>query len=409
MEPLWKMDTKQAMARLVTLWNRQLPDQICADFIVPNPVWQAYTATKLGEDTVQPLGEACECLCVSEPQTVLEICDASMAVYQQKADDGMPQAIPTNHYSAGVVGGLLGGRVKFIGTPVQTWSASEPMLDSYDQANDLRFIEDGFWARSIRRTLERAAQHSNGRYGLRLHSTIDGLNLAVELRGATRAYLDIHDNPEGLRRLMAFGLELNIAWKRMEQAITYPYNVLAFGDEEFARLSYGGTPWNSVDAYSVCAAEVYRDLGLEFHQAFCDAFGGMFLHTHGQGVYRLLPELAKLQGLLMLEVGSDRMAPDDPLPVDNVQKIQSEFTGDTPLMISCSWERFIQGLSRRSLGGGVLYIVDGCPSVRESNRVMPRVRDYVAPQFLILARTVSAYCLVLDEQCPLARKEGRVW
>ena len=384
----WKSNKKKAMSRLTAFWNRRLKDRILADFSggVPNQTWLRYVR-KRGFDDNPMTAAAYErpCLCESDPATVLEVCDARMSVFQNLSDDSIPHALPTHHYSSGIVGGLLGGQVKFVGTDIQTWSVSEPMLRDYKQVVELQFDDQNPWAASIRHILRKTAAHADGRYGLHLHGTMDALNLAVELRGATQAYIDIYEHPQGLRELMDFGSRLNVWWKQMEQDITLPHNLSVFHDDAFARLSYGAKPYISVDAYTECAPEVYRDMGREYHRRLINEFQGGFVHTHGCGIYRLLPELAKLTGVLMMQVGNDGMRPDEPEPIDRLAAIQAEITHDIPLTTSCSFDRFMDGLSRRNLPGNVLYRVDGCPSITEANRLMPRVVDYIAPSVSALS------------------------
>ena len=62
---------------------------------------------------------------------------------------------------------------------------------------------------------------------------------SFELRGATQAYINVYENPRGLRRLMDFGVGLNVWWKQMERATTLPRNASVFRDDKFANLSYG--------------------------------------------------------------------------------------------------------------------------------------------------------------------------
>ena len=120
-------------------------------------------------------------------------------------------------------------------------------------------------------------------------------------------------------------------------------------------------------------------MGREYHQRLIDAFNGAFVHTHGCGIYRLLPELVKLSGVLMLQIGRDGMRSDEPDPLNRLTAIQGGTTHDVPLTISCSYDRFADGLTHRSLPGNVLYDVTDCPSIVEANRLMPKVLEYVAP------------------------------
>ena len=127
---LWKPNPAQAMSRLMAFWKRRMTDRILVDFSsgVPNQTWQRFLREHgFNGNPMAVAAEERPCLCESDPAAVLEICDAHMSVIRDLLDDSMPHALPTHHYSSGIVGGLLGGHVRFMGTSVQTWSTSQPM------------------------------------------------------------------------------------------------------------------------------------------------------------------------------------------------------------------------------------------------------------------------------------------
>ena len=50
--------------------------------------------------------------------------------------------------------------------------------------------------------------------------------------------------------------------------------------------------------------------------------------------------------------------------------------GDVPVAVFAPYEAFADRLGRHSLPGGVLYQVQGVPSVDAANRLMDEVRAY---------------------------------
>jgi len=205
------------------------------------------------------------------------------------------------------------------------------------------------------------------------------LNLAVEWRGSTNAYLDLYDAPEGLRRIMERGVTLNAEVLELERREHREYNLRTFEDAEFCALAPAfEKPLLSVDAYTLTSPPVYRDLGMAYQQRLIDVYGGGHMHMHGTKLYQLLPLVAQLRGLISIELGDDGMREDEPSPISCLPRIQDQITGDIPLVVHCTREQFVAGLDGRTLAGGVEYCVRGVPDVNDANLLAARARDYVA-------------------------------
>ncbi len=102
------------------------------------------------------------------------------------------------------------------------------------------------------------------------------------------------------------------------------------------------------------------------------------MHMHGKKLYKLLPLVAQLRGLISIELADDGLGPADPPLVENLKHIQDEITHDTPLFVHCTREQFVDGLNKRTLAGGVHYCVREIEDVGEANLLAARAHDYVA-------------------------------
>jgi hypothetical protein len=128
----------------------------------------------------------------------------------------------------------------------------------------------------------------------------------------------------------------------------------------------------SIDAYSLCAPEVYDRIGLEYTQKLIDYYGGGDLHIHSLG-FHLIPGAGQLRGLSQLRLADD---PHCERGFDRLGRAREQ-TSDTPLCVRCTLDEFERGLRSGSLPGGVAYTVQGAvESVDEANRLMDRVRRY---------------------------------
>jgi hypothetical protein len=296
-------------------------------------------------------------------------------------DDSMPIGYPSLHFGESVFAGFEGAHIEFHGNGLYTWSGTQsPPLTTWDALEDvLTSPLREPWCSRFENMAQYAVEHAQGRFGLRTFITIDTLNLAVEWRGNTAAYMDVIDAPENLRRIFARGVQLNKEVLALERAYFDPYNRGVFQNDEFCALAPAiERPVLSVDAFTLVSPRLYQELGMSYQQRLIDEFGGGHMHMHGTKLYKLLPLVAQLRGLISVELGDDGLGPDDPLPMENLNRIQDEITHDIPLFVHCNREQFTDGLSKRTLAGGVHYCVRGIDSLGEANLLAARAHDYVA-------------------------------
>ncbi len=392
---LYKGDARQTIERLTAFWKRKAQDRILFWALVRNPSWDRYleahgyppdyrVAAPGHALTYFPEGvpgRRTECLCLCSPQQVMEMIDAQQKLCAELDDDSLPVGYPNLHFGEGVFAGFIGAPVQFSGNGVYTWSAAEkPPLQDWDELETVlaRPIQEP-WGSSFAGMARYAAEHANGCFGLRTFICVDALNLAVEWRGSTTAYLDLHDAPDCLQRIMERGVTLNAEMVELERREYREYNRRTFEDEEFCALAPAfETPILGVDAYTLTNPLVYRDLGMAYQQRLIDILGGCHMHMHGTRLYKLLPLVAQLRGLISIELADDGLREGEPPPIDCLRHIRDQITGDIPLIVHCTREQFVTGLADRSLAGGVEYCVRGVQDVNDANVLAARARDYIA-------------------------------
>ena len=115
-------------------------------------------------------------------------------------DDSLPNAYPTAHFGESIFSAMLGGRIQFVGTGAHTCSGAEPLLTDWGDLAKLRYGPDMPWTRRYLDSLRAAAQSGPPDMFFWHFVTIDTLNLVVELRGSTEAYLDVIGSPRQVWR-----------------------------------------------------------------------------------------------------------------------------------------------------------------------------------------------------------------
>lgn len=390
---LYKRDPASTIERLVSFWKREALDQILITTLPPNPHWDCYLRTHLYPTryriaapgytlTYCPEGvESTEakCLCLEDPTKVVEMIDAQQKLCADLDDDSVPIGYPNLHFGESVFAGFVGSAIQFTGNGLYTWSGTcSPPISSW---NDLESVLatplQEPWRSGFEKMAESAVRLAKGRFGLRKFITIDTLNLASEWRGATQACLDLVDHPDRLLKIFNRGVELNREILELESRHYDAYNREVFQNPEFCSLAPAlEKPLLSVDAFVLAGPQIYKEMGMRYQQSLLDLFGGGHMHMHGTNLHQLLPLVAELKGLISIELGDDGLSPGDLPPIQNLSFIQEKLTGEIPLYVHCNRDQFLEGLQKRTLPGGTHYCVSGLHSVKESNSIVSRARDY---------------------------------
>ncbi len=368
-----KKNLTDVMDRWVRLVRREMPHEILlCTAVPPSPAFQAAL------DGRDQTWKNRDCLCNSDPEWVVRHCQLNAEAINAVEDDTLPIVCPHLHFGESVCSGLLGGKVRYIGTASHTCSGAEPLLPTWDGLDELRLDDDNPILKQVLKMLELAAANSRQEFFLTHFILMDALNLAVELRGTTQAYIDLIVCPDELRRLMEFGIELNEWFLRHQENVIRPHNQAVSGGHPITgRGPMWGAIFDSVDAYTLCHPQTYLDFGLEYQSRLLERIGGGMMHTHGTAVFDLLPHVAKLKGLMATQVGND-LHGGETFPMLPKLREARALAGEVPLVkLRLSAEEFERGIRARLLVGNAQYVVP-CETPDQARRYIEMARNYRA-------------------------------
>ena len=365
----WKCNAEEILERRRRFFRREMLDGVLACLPVGRDVerqWQAFERRWLrydeGETRPFPSNEE-----------VLERITIGQEERKQVQDDYLPVLYSVLDAGESMVGGMYGGDIRFLHRPRDAaFSHTPPVLTDYAQMSHLPDPMAGPWAKRLTNLLQYCEERSEGRFAQHALITMDALNFAAEMRGATQAYLDIYESPDELKALMEIGIDYNIRFQEAQMAFTG-----TCADGSFVMMG-GWVPFPraillSVDAYVICNVESYVKFGFDYQARLIEHFGHGLMHFHCNRI-DLAAEVAKLPGLRMFQFGGDTR---DSIPdVEHVPAMR-KVIGDVPILVSCDMDYFVTHLRDRTLSPNVWYGVCGAAlTVDEANRLMDEVRAY---------------------------------
>jgi hypothetical protein len=366
----WKRGLDEALDRRRRFFGRQMPDQVLVRLPVKMDLekdWQAFEAKWgrhiQGDDRPFPSNE--------------EIFDRALIGLQQRGqveDDWLPAVYSILDAGESMVGAMFGQPVRFIHRPREpAISSTPPVLSDYAGLKGMAFSPDQQWARRFLSIQEHFEAHADGRLAQYPCLTMDALNFAVEMRGATTAYMDVYEHPAELRELMELGLDFNIRFQeaQFQRIASYRGGCFVWLGEW---VPFERAVSLSVDAYVVCSVDTYARLGVEYQARLIEHFGHGLVHFHCQRP-DLATEVAKLPGVELFQFGNGPNAPPD---IDSLPAMRRA-VGDIPIQVACSLDTFRDRLDRGTLMPNVWYVVlgKGLPP-DDANRLMEKVRAYRA-------------------------------
>lgn len=359
-----KTNQSEVIARLKTLYGKKGENQIFARMLIPQPAprWE-----RLTQRAVQVSSAEFPTL-----KDTFPVWEEYLAFFDPLEDDRIPAIYPWQ-YDQGIYGALFGAAIHVNrgGPPGCASSTSSPLEGrTYAELLRLAATPDEAWIRRLETDLREVAALDGGRWGIAVPITIDGLNLAMQIRG-NQTMLDIYDCPHELKQFLQAGVDLNIRLvERQRKAIN---RTLEGGVCDYFNggwMPRQGIPM-SVDSYSFCHPDVYVEFGLPYQQQLIDHFGGGNFHIHGNGRH-MLSQFARLRGCVVTSLfddGSDIRA------MDALEEIKRQAGSVTPV-VACPTDRFVRQLKERSLVGGIYYTVGPVESIAKANRLMEDVRNY---------------------------------
>jgi len=355
---------QETIARNRLFLKRQLTDGILFKSVVTN---NPFALTDVRDNEWKER----ECLAVSDKEYVIKHCKAQAQVYRHIDDDTIEEGYPTLHFGESFYSAMLGGQIKFVGTASHTCSGASPIIFGHEDMERLKGYENSPWTKTFEESARYFARETDGDFWLQYIITIDALNLVVELLGTTEAYAKVIEDESLIRKIMDFGVEFNEWFYKLQKGIYQENNRCALACDELYEL-YDKT-WYSIDAYDLTSTDVYKKLGFEYQQELIKRVGGGVLHTHGTGLLKHLPMLAKLQGLSILQLGRDLYNGEEVSPGEFLKVRKA--AGDIPLRIYINKEEFQNGIKNRTLPGGAEYICR-VNDIEEANKLAYMAKEY---------------------------------
>ena len=345
--------------RLLRLHERRDPEIVVAQFQVPSETVKRFAATHPGGYCPYP-----------DPRERIRFWDDYLRERAAVRDDSVPAAYPSE-LDQGLYAGLVGGEVRFLCDPSTGWVSSmvPPLFGEISEVGDLRRQSSASWWSQYLRYLEVFSAEAAGSFGISHFILIDGLNFAFEMIGATQTYMAMIEDPQPLRGLADFALELNV---RVQKAFFERVGLVAGGTcSNMAGWVPGRVLNESLDPFHMTSVADFEKWGRQPVERIFRRFDGGVLHLHGNGRH-LLEAAASLKGLKAIQLGDDKGWP---AAFDVLPELKAR-AGGLPLAVGVGFEKFLRAIRSHRLLGGVQYVVTGTPSIDEANRAMDKVRAY---------------------------------
>ena len=359
-----KINLEQTLDRLLAFAEHRLDDGILANISVcdkPSPL--------------SPDGEQAyikECPLIKERENYFKpIIDYFKNIDPSNLCDSIPCTYPTSAFGESIWSAFYGGNITFAGTKDSTWShCSESVVKNLNEFTFPELPEDNFWVRKMLETTKYAADKIGASCDFTPFIFYDCLNLLVELRGATDAYMDLYDSPELVTRFMDWSVNANIKIYDAQSNILKDIAGSAMGGHPYKIFSRSCIPDLSIDAYGLCNVETYQNFGLEYHKRIVEHYGGGRLHIHANGRH-LCKTVSTIKKLCCCQLTDDIGYP---APWEILEELKDDLY-PIPVRIKIPKEIFIRRLNKRELPGGVLYEFS-VEKMSEANEIMKKVFDY---------------------------------
>lgn len=366
----WKKNEGEVLERYRKFYTRKMQDRILAILPVDIDVtdkWKAFDEKwnkhTEGEDRPFPSNE--------------EIYDRIVVWLKERSqveDDWLPVVYSALDVGESMVGAIFGQPIRFIHRhhgPAVTFA--KPIFEKgYENIGRVKYSEDSFWTKRILEIQKYFEDHAEGNFAQHGFLTMDAFNFAVEMRGATRTYLDVYEYPDELKQLLEIGLDFNIRFQEAQSKAIPEYK-----DGCFVWIA-GWAPFDraismSVDGYTMCSVDTYLKFGFEYNRRLIEHFGHGMMHFHCNRP-DLAKEVAKLPGLELFQYGAG--VPNQPEDYSVLPEMR-EAVGDIPIQVSYPLKLFMEHLEKKKLKTNVMYTVyDGTLTVDEANRLADTVREY---------------------------------
>jgi len=363
-----KVNRQQTLDRLLAFYEGRLENGILAGISFPFPSAAPAKPEKPDENQQARVRE---CLILEKPRACVDGTKKTVTSLRNALGDLIPVACPACSFGEAIWSAFFGGEITFSGTDTATWShCANPPIKDLHQFKFPGIAAQNPWLKKMLEVTGFFAKNIEPLCDVAPFIFYDCLNLLVELRGAAAAYTDLYDYPDIVRRFVDWSVDVNMQVFDAQAALLRAFTDAAIGDHPFRQYSASRTPNLSIDAYGMCAADIYEQYGLEQHQRIVAHYGGARLHIHGNG-RRLCEHVARIKGLNYCAMGDDAGFPPAWTIVGELKKRMQP----VPIGVAIPREMFLQGLKDRTLPGGVMYLL-AAESLSDENKIMEQVFEY---------------------------------
>jgi hypothetical protein len=210
---LFKRNAEEILERRRRFLNRQMQNGILCSF---------YSVVTAGEEEWQALErrwgdypESAGRPCPSNEE-ILERLLMGLEKRRSVEDDRLPVLYSTRDFAEGIVYAWLDLPLRFYHRRRDAGYSKGDSWADYSPLSGARYAEGNRWVQRAEEIHGFFRDSAHGRFGQHPTITMDALNFACEVRGATNAYYDLYEHPEELRQLMALGVDCNIRFQEMQ-------------------------------------------------------------------------------------------------------------------------------------------------------------------------------------------------
>ena len=207
------------------------------------------------------------------------------------ADDSIPALFP--RYGIAEHSAFVGEGARVDFNASTSWP--HPIIRDYGDMAKLELREDNMWLRLVIDGLAYLQERGEGKFAVKLRGVMAPMDLANALRG-NDMFLDIFDQPDELRELLAFCAEAG-EWfiSKQKQVIGDFYGGAISGTDIWM-------PGNAIghlseDASVICSPKTYREFGKPYTETLVAPYDTVFMHLHTAGVqaFEAIADIDKLQ------------------------------------------------------------------------------------------------------------------
>lgn len=309
----YKPNLEEVIRRFQSMYETKGPGQVAAYAIPPAPV---------GEP-VPPLNQI-DFNSNEDVKKYLDVCLYNYELYIDYTKITLDDLIPTfgPNFGTGEYSAFIAGDVIF--TEDTSWVA--PILVELRDYQNLVLRDDNYWVQILQKTFKYLVEKtSEGPIPIN-RGYYSPLDLAYALRGE-RLFTDFSDDPELLHKFLDFCADAIIWLAKRIRAIIGLY----FGGNIAGAWLKPGTICMSEDTACLISPKLYAEFARPYTQKVINAFGFGQIHTHSLGM-RTIPEIAKLNNLLGIQISDD---PNTPRGFEKLDWLLPR-SNNVPLTVGCT-------------------------------------------------------------------------